>query len=71
MILELMICFIRKLKSEKLNYLCIHMNKNKNEGKNRILKESKNTSIERICKSEALYFFKCCIQIKLEKTDKR
>ena len=47
------------------------MNKNKNEGKNRILKESKNTSIERICKSEALYFFKCCIQIKLEKTDKR
>ena len=31
---------------EKFNFLCIDMTKNKNEGKNRIFKESKTTYIE-------------------------
>ena len=39
--------------SEKFNYLCIDMTKNKNEGKYRIFNESKNTYIECICESEA------------------
>ena len=39
--------------SEKFNYLCIDMNKNKNEGKYRIFNESKNTYIESICENEA------------------
>ena len=38
--------------SEKFNYLCIDMGKNKNEGKYRIFNESKNTYIECICESE-------------------
>ena len=38
---------------EKFNYLCIDMTKNKNEGKNRIFNESKNTYIECICETEA------------------
>ena len=36
----------RKAWSEKLNYLCIDMAKNKNEGKYRFFNESKNTYIE-------------------------
>ena len=39
--------------SEKLNYFCIDMTKNKNEGKYRILNESKNTYKERIPETEA------------------
>ena len=39
--------------SEKFNYLCIGMTKNKNEGKHRIYNESKNTYIECICETEA------------------
>ena len=39
--------------SEKFNYLCIDMTKNKNAGKYRIFNESINTYIERICGSEA------------------
>ena len=35
---------------EKFNYLCIDMNKNKNEGKYRFFNESKNTYIESILK---------------------
>ena len=37
---------------EKINYLCIDMTKNKNEGKYRIFNESKNTYIECIPESE-------------------
>ena len=37
--------------SEKFNYLCFDMTKNKNEGKYRIFNESKN--IESICETEA------------------
>ena len=39
--------------SEKFNYFCIDMTKNKNEGKYRILVESKNTYEECICETEA------------------
>ena len=39
--------------SEKFNYLCIDMIKNKNEGKYRIFNESKNTYIDCICETEA------------------
>ena len=39
--------------SEKFNYLCIDMTKNKNEGKYQIFNESKNTYIESISESEA------------------
>ena len=39
--------------SEKFNNLCIDTNKNKNEGKNRIFNESKNTYLEWLCGSEA------------------
>ena len=38
---------------ERYNYLCIDMTKNKNEGKYRILNESKTTYIECICETEA------------------
>ena len=38
--------------SEKFNYLCIDMTKNKNEGKYRIFNESKTTYIECIPESE-------------------
>ena len=38
--------------SEKFNYLCIDMTKNKNEGKYRVYNESKNTYIECIPESE-------------------
>ena len=39
--------------SEKFNYLCIDMAKNKNEGKFCIFNENKNTYIECICETEA------------------
>ena len=39
--------------SEKINYLCIDLSKNKNEGKNRLFNESKNTYIEYTPESEA------------------
>ena len=38
--------------SEKFNYLCIVITKNKNEGKYRIFKENKNTYIECIYETE-------------------
>ena len=38
--------------SERFNYLCFDMTKNKNEGKYRILNESKITYIQCIPKSE-------------------
>ena len=38
--------------SEKFNYLCIDMTKNKNEGNYRIFNESKTTYIECICESD-------------------
>ena len=38
--------------SEKFNYLCIDMAKNKNEGKYHVFNESKNTYIESICETE-------------------
>ena len=42
-----------KARSERFNYLCIDMVKNKNEGKYRILNESRNTfNIECICETE-------------------
>ena len=48
---------------EKINYLCIDMTKNKNDGKYRIFNESRITYIERICESEAFYkLSKCCLQ---------
>ena len=39
--------------SERFNYLCNDMAKNKNEGKNRIFNENKNTYIECIFETEA------------------
>ena len=39
--------------SEKYNYLCIDMSKNKNDGKYRIFNESKPTYFESICETEA------------------
>ena len=39
--------------SERFNYLCIDMAKNKNDGKYRIFNESKNTYIKCICETEA------------------
>ena len=42
-----------KARDEKYNYLCIDMNRNKNDGKYRIFKESKTTHIDCICKTEA------------------
>ena len=39
--------------SEKFNYLCIDMTKNKNDSKYRIFNESKTTYIECICEAEA------------------
>ena len=38
--------------SEKFNYLCIDMTKNKNDGKYRIFNESKTTYIDCICETE-------------------
>ena len=38
--------------SERFNYLCTDMTKNKNEGKNRIFNESKTIYIECIPESE-------------------
>ena len=38
--------------SERFNYLCIDMTKNKNEGKYRVFNESRNTYIECIPESE-------------------
>ena len=38
--------------SEKFNYLCIDMTKNKNEGRYRIFNESKDTYIECVCESD-------------------
>ena len=43
--------------SEKFNYLCIDMTKNKNEGNYHIFNESKNTYIEGICETEAFQIF--------------
>ena len=54
--------------SENFNYLCIDTTKNKNEGKNRSFNESKNTYVECICETEAFEFFKCCFQLKKDKT---
>ena len=42
----------QKAWSEKFNYLCIDMTKNKNEGKYRIFNESKTTYFECDPKSE-------------------
>ena len=42
----------RKAWCERFNYLCIDMNKNKNEGKDRIFHETKNTYLECIPESE-------------------
>ena len=44
----------RKAWSKRVNYLCIHMTKIKNDGKNRIFNESKIPYIERVCENEAL-----------------
>ena len=38
--------------NERLNYLCIDMTKNKNEGKTGIFNESKTPYIECICETE-------------------
>ena len=43
-----------KASSERFNYLCIDMNKNKRDGKNRIFNESKNTYVECIFETESL-----------------
>ena len=56
--------------SGRFNYLCIDMTKNKNDGKNRIFNESKNTYIKCICETENFWFFKCCLQLKTEKIQK-
>ena len=39
---------------EKINYLCIDENKNKNEGKYRFFNESSNTYFKCLCESEGL-----------------
>ena len=41
-----------KARIERLNYLCIDMTKNKNEGKNRIFNESKTRYLECIAEGE-------------------
>ena len=43
-----------KVWSERFNYLCSDMTKDKNDGKYRIFNESRNTYIECICGTEAL-----------------
>ena len=43
----------RKTWSEKFNYLCLDLTKNREEGKYRIFNESKSTYIECIPKTEA------------------
>ena len=43
--------------SEKFNYVCFDMTKNKNEGKHRMFKENKNTYIECTCETEAYKIF--------------
>ena len=53
--------------SEKFNYLCIDMTKNKNGSKYRIFNESKNTYIECVPQNERFFEKKCCIQLKIEK----
>ena len=56
--------------SEKFNYLCIDMTKNKNECKYRLFNESRNTYIECFPETEHFYYNKCCIQLKTEKVYK-
>ena len=43
----------REAWSEKFNYLCVDMTKNENEGKCRILNESKNTYFHYFYETEA------------------
>ena len=50
--------------SEKFNYLCIDMSKNKNEGKYQIFNKSKNKYIECICETEAFKIFQMLFPIK-------
>ena len=57
----------RKAWSKRVNYLCIHMTKSEYVGENCIFNESKNTYIEHICETEALYLFKCCFHLKTDK----
>ena len=52
--------------SERFNYLCIDMAKNKNGGKYRIFNGSKNTMNE-FAKLKLFKSFKCCFQLKTEK----
>ena len=49
--------------SERFNYLCIDMTKNKNEGNYRIFKECKTTYIERISESEPFFIRQMMFQI--------
>ena len=45
----------RRAWSEKFNYLCFHMSKNRNEGKYRIANENKNTYTESVCENEPFW----------------
>ena len=56
------ICY--KAWSERFNYLCIDMTKDRNDGKKLIFNESKNIYIERICETEAFNIFKLLFPIK-------
>ena len=51
----------RKTWSQKSNHLCINLTKNKNEVKNRIFNESRNTYIECRCESEDFFFELFCL----------
>ena len=53
--------------SEKFNYFCFGMTKNKNGSKYRIFNESKNTYFECFCELKLFKPSKCCIQLKTEK----
>ena len=53
--------------SEKFNYLCIDMTKNKNEGKYRIFNESKTHLLNVFVKLKFFKSFECCFQLKTEK----
>ena len=60
----------RKAWSERFNYICTDMTKNRNDSRYRIYTESKNTNVECIPESELPQQNNCCIQLKTENNSK-
>ena len=56
--------------SERFNYLCIDMGKNKNEIKYRIFNESKKLILNVFAKMKLFKSFKCFFQVKTEDLEK-